>query len=143
MALQSPDNLVGPVLDLGIDAPLPARLLYRATVSLKAWDRREARRFAETAPQPFGPVRAILCALLGAVAVVLFALCVTQHLDPRFQVLFSACTFALALVLRLVRIRLTVLLLVLLSLVVSSRYLWWRLTETVNFDSIGGSRRCS
>ena len=118
--------------------PLPARLLYRATVSLKAWDRREARRFAETAPQPFGPVRAILCALLGAVAVVLFALCVTQHLDPRFQVLFSACTFALALVLRLVRIRLTVLLLVLLSLVVSSRYLWWRLTETVNFDSIGG-----
>ena len=51
--------------------PLPARLLYRATVLLKAWDRREARRFAETAPQPFGPVRAILCALLGAVAVVL------------------------------------------------------------------------
>ena len=117
---------------------LPARLLYRATIALKARDRLGARRFAETAPRPFGPVRAISCALLGTVAAVLFALCATQHLDPRFQVLFSACTFALALVLRLVRIRLTVLLLVLLSLVVSSRYLWWRLTETVNFDSIGG-----
>ena len=117
---------------------LPAKLLYRTTVSLKAWDRREAERFAEIEPQPIGLTRAILYTLLGAVTVVLFALCVTQHLDPRFQVIFSACTFALALVLRLVRIRLTVLLLVLLSLVVSSRYLWWRLTETVNFDSISG-----
>ena len=73
--------------------------------------------------------------LLSACAVTLFALCVTQPLDPLYQGIFCACTVSLALVLRGLRSHVTIILLILLSLTVSARYMWWRYTETINFDS--------
>ncbi len=76
--------------------------------------------------------------MLGAVAVGLAVLCITQPFNVQGQVLFLSVMLILALMLTQIKARITLMLLFVISMVVSGRYLWWRCTATVNTDSVLG-----
>jgi len=81
------------------------------------------------------PARLALPLLLaGTIALIAFV--VTVPLDVTQQLLFSAVVFAVALCLRNREGRLVPLILMGLSLVMSTRYMYWRLGETLGFGSI-------
>jgi cellulose synthase (UDP-forming) len=65
----------------------------------------------------------------------LFWLAVTVPLEGKSQVLFASCCLVMALVVRRRQARPALIMLVTLSLIASSRYLYWRLTETLSVDS--------
>ena len=116
-----------------------ANLRRRLRTRLKVMDaRRTSAVHAAQCSSTFSPLRVLGIVLLGLVAFALFMLCVTQPLDPLYQGLFSIGTILLAFLFRTIRLRVTVILIILLSLLVSSRYLWWRYNETLNFDSSVG-----
>ena len=71
--------------------------------------------------------------IVGALAL---AFVVTVPLDAGQQFVFSAVVFVLALCLRRSQSRLVVLALMGLSLAMSSRYMWWRLTQTMGVSSV-------
>ena len=73
---------------------------------------------------------------LAIFAGLLFALVISVPLDLTEQMLFSAATFAGALLLRRTPGRLTTLAMIVLSVTASSRYIYWRVTDTVGFDNI-------
>ncbi|MBB5884919.1 UDP-forming cellulose synthase catalytic subunit [Xanthomonas sp. LMG 8992] len=70
--------------------------------------------------------------LLGAVLLVFV---VAIPMDVPQQLLFSLVVFAAAMLLRRSGSRLAILVMMALSLAVSSRYIWWRLTQTVGMSS--------
>ena len=70
---------------------------------------------------------AVFCGLLGL-------LIITAPFDFYAQCLFASGCFVAALVLRRVPGRLTILIMIGLSLTASLRYMYWRLTETLGFD---------
>ncbi|MDV3469627.1 UDP-forming cellulose synthase catalytic subunit [Stenotrophomonas sp. C3(2023)] len=74
--------------------------------------------------------------VLVAGMVFLTAFVITVPLDVTQQLLFSAAVFAIALCLRNRPGRLIPLILMGLSLVMSTRYMYWRLTETLGFGNI-------
>ncbi|WP_084545764.1 UDP-forming cellulose synthase catalytic subunit [Cupriavidus malaysiensis] len=69
------------------------------------------------------------------VALFLFLLVVTVPLDFWQQVGFAAACFAMAVWLNRIHGRLATLILVVLSMSASSRYMYWRLTETMSFTN--------
>ncbi len=73
---------------------------------------------------------------LGALAVLLFCLVITVPMDLTEQAIFSGITFAVALLLRRTGGRVTTLIMMTLSISASTRYIWWRLTDTVDFDNL-------
>lgn len=76
-------------------------------------------------------LRAVAALLCGAVA----ALVITVPMDLAEQALFGGACFAAALAIRHRRDRAATLAMVLLSVVASVRYMYWRLTETVGFET--------
>lgn len=74
--------------------------------------------------------------LLATGMIVLTAFVVTVPMDVGQQLLFSALVFAIALGLRNLPGRLVPLVLMGLSLVMSTRYMYWRLTETLGFGNV-------
>lgn len=58
-------------------------------------------------------------------------LCVTQPLDLEYQFVFVIIMWMLALFLKTANNRITLIMLIFISLVISCRYIWWRLTTTV------------
>lgn len=83
-------------------------------------------------------VKLALLWILGALVVFLAVLCITQPFNIQGQVLFLSVMLVLALMLTQIKARLTLMLLFVISMVVSGRYLWWRCTSTVNTDSVIG-----
>ncbi|MBB5216318.1 UDP-forming cellulose synthase catalytic subunit [Parapusillimonas granuli] len=80
----------------------------------------------------YRPVR-ILTLLLSAL---LFIAVVTTPLDLGFQVLFALTSFALAMAIgRLSEGRLATLVMVVISVVASLRYMYWRITTTLGFET--------
>ncbi|HGK7304410.1 UDP-forming cellulose synthase catalytic subunit [Stenotrophomonas maltophilia] len=75
-------------------------------------------------------------AVLVAGAVALLAFVATVPMDVTYQLVFSAVVFGIALLLRNREGRLIPLILMGLSLVMSTRYMWWRLTETLGFGTL-------
>jgi cellulose synthase (UDP-forming) len=75
-----------------------------------------------------------LALVSGAVAAVFLAVVVVTPLPGRIQSIFGAVVFLLALVLTRVNGRFVTLTLVTLSITVSTRYLYWRLTSTLAFE---------
>ncbi len=65
----------------------------------------------------------------------LFLLVITVPLERWSQVLFASCCLAMALLVKRHNTKSAILILVCLSLVASSRYLYWRLTETISTGS--------
>jgi cellulose synthase (UDP-forming) len=61
---------------------------------------------------------------------------VTTPFTPFDQLLFSICTLTLALVFRRLDSQYSVLVLIGLSLISTIRYVWWRLTQSLSFDTL-------
>lgn len=72
---------------------------------------------------------------LFPIALLCFVLVVTQPLTLWAQGLFVACLFAAALLVRRIPGRFSILVLIVLSLVVSGRYIWWRYTATLYWNT--------
>ena len=75
-------------------------------------------------------------AALVLVGALLVAFVVTVPLNVAQQLLFSLAVFVIGLCLRRASNRIVPLVLMGLSLVMSSRYMWWRLTETMGVGSL-------
>ena len=84
------------------------------------------------------PVKLTLISILGGLAAALAVLCITQPFNIQGQVVFLSVMLLSALALRKIKARLTLMLLFVISMVVSGRYLWWRCTSTLNTDSALG-----
>jgi len=74
----------------------------------------------------------LLCAMLGLVLVVM---CITEPFGYVSQLLFVIMLWAVAMLIRRMPGRFPTLLLIMLSVIISCRYLWWRYTATLNWDS--------
>ncbi len=70
----------------------------------------------------------LVIVLVGAILVV------TVPYDPKTQALFLGWLLLVALMVRRVPGRMATLVLMLISLLASTRYLWWRYTQTLNWD---------
>ncbi|MBA4500834.1 UDP-forming cellulose synthase catalytic subunit [Marinobacterium marinum] len=73
-------------------------------------------------------------AVLAVCALLLAALSVTQPFGPLAQLAFVILLWAMAMVVRKLPGRFPTLLLIVLSVLVSCRYLWWRYTSTLNWN---------
>ncbi len=75
--------------------------------------------------------------VLGGITVfstLLALMCITQPFNPLSQFIFLIILWGVALVLRRIPGRFPALMLIVLSLTVSCRYIWWRYTSTLNWD---------
>ena len=81
----------------------------------------------------------IAAAFFTLLAATLGWLCITQPLDLWNQTIFLMATVSIALFVRHIRSHFTFLLLIVLSTLVSARYMWWRWTQTLNLDSTAGT----
>lgn len=79
-------------------------------------------------------MRRVLFIIIGICAALLAILCISQPFDLPAQFVFVVLLWAIAMVVRRVPGRLPGLMLIVLSLTVSCRYLWWRYTATLNWD---------
>lgn len=79
-------------------------------------------------------MRRLLFIIVGVLAAILAILCISQPFDLPAQFVFVVLLWAIAMVVRRVPGRLPGLMLIVLSLTVSCRYLWWRYTATLNWD---------
>lgn len=77
----------------------------------------------------------LLLWLVALVGLVIALLCITSPFDLVSQFLFVLALWALALLMRHLPGRFPTLMLVILSITISSRYLWWRYTSTLNWTS--------
>ncbi|MEJ3596513.1 UDP-forming cellulose synthase catalytic subunit [Pseudomonas bubulae] len=82
---------------------------------------------------PVAARRAVLACTAGVCAV-LGLLIITAPFDLYAQCIFAIGCFVAALVLRRIPGRMTILIMIGLSLTASLRYMYWRLTETLGFD---------
>lgn len=94
------------------------------------WRRAEAALLRSPARRRRG-----LLLLTGVLAGGLALLCITEPFDFQAQLSFALLLWGLAMLVRCLPGRFAMLLLVLLSVIVSSRYLWWRYTSTLNWDT--------
>ncbi|MNO25824.1 Cellulose synthase catalytic subunit [UDP-forming] [compost metagenome] len=81
------------------------------------------------------PYRNWLVTVLGAAGLLLLSSIISAPLDLYSQCLFALVCFCIALLLRKLPGRLPVLALIVLSLIASLRYMYWRLTETLGFET--------
>lgn len=89
----------------------------------------------EPTPHKMGWVRKTMIGLLLSVGLVLYFLCITQPFSLEEQIIFLSILWVSALLLFQAQTRLTLLMLIVISVIVSSRYIWWRYTETINPNS--------
>ncbi|MGF6566233.1 UDP-forming cellulose synthase catalytic subunit [Kosakonia cowanii] len=79
-------------------------------------------------------VRRIILGTVVVFSFLLAILCITQPFNPLSQFVFLILLWGVALLVRRIPGRFSVLMLVVLSLTVSCRYIWWRYTSTLNWD---------
>ena len=88
---------------------------------------------------PWHQARSKLAALwqwgILALALVLAILCITEPFGMLAQLTFVVILWVLALLIRNVPGRFPSMMMIVLSVVISCRYLWWRYTQTLNWDS--------
>ena len=73
----------------------------------------------------------IAAGILLLLAALLMILCITQPLELEYQFIFVALMWVLAMLLRSHRARSALFIMIFISFVVSSRYIWWRVSKTV------------
>lgn len=86
-------------------------------------------------PPKFSLLKKIFIGALLSVGFVLCVLCITQPFSLEEQIIFLSILWVSALLLFQAQTKLTLLMLVVISVIVSSRYMWWRYTETINPNS--------
>ncbi|AHG20399.1 cellulose synthase [Chania multitudinisentens RB-25] len=77
--------------------------------------------------------RGILLMIAGVFAALMALLCISQPFELWAQFIFVLLLWSVAMIVRRLPGRLPSMMLIVLSLTVSSRYLWWRYTETLNW----------
>ncbi|AGO53138.1 UDP-forming cellulose synthase catalytic subunit [Serratia plymuthica] len=92
------------------------------------------QRSVERLSQMNRRMRRVLFIIVGVLAAILAMLCISQPFDLPAQFVFVVLLWGIAMVVRRVPGRLPGLMLIVLSLTVSCRYLWWRYTATLNWD---------
>lgn len=97
-----------------------------------------ADRGGNTARREIGFGSKLLLWVMGLFALGLAILCITQPFNVQGQIIFLSLMLLLAVGLARIKARLALMLLFVISIVVSGRYLWWRCTQTVNTDSMVG-----
>lgn len=80
------------------------------------------------------PVRYLLDGVIAVIALGLALLCITEPFGLLNQTIFVILLWGLAMLIRRIPGRLPTLMLIMLSVIVSCRYLWWRYTATLNWD---------
>jgi cellulose synthase (UDP-forming) len=85
-------------------------------------------------PRDMAPVQSLVGTLLGTLAVAVLAIVVVTPLPMRAQAFLGATLFAAALLSSRFRGRFITLSLIALSIVTSSRYIYWRITATLGLE---------
>ena len=80
------------------------------------------------------PARIVLMSMLTLTGTVLAALLITQPFSLLAQATFVALLWCMAMVVRRIPSHFSTLVLMMLSVTVSARYIWWRYTATINLD---------
>lgn len=83
---------------------------------------------------PSGRLRRVGLILMLLVSALLALLCISQPFDLQTQLVFVLVLWVMAMAVRRRPGRFAGLLMIMLSLLVSCRYLWWRYTSTLNWD---------
>ena len=91
---------------------------------------REGRSLEDVSPG----LRRVLLGIVVGGSLLLALLCVTQPFNPLSQFIFLLLLWGVALLVRRIPGRFSILMLIVLSLTVSCRYIWWRYTATLNWD---------
>ncbi|MFU0841812.1 MAG: Cellulose synthase catalytic subunit [UDP-forming] [Burkholderia sp.] len=101
---------------------------------------RQLRRFYsednKPSPAKLGPAGKAFVVVAAALGLALAVLCITQPFNLQGQVIFLALMFCSMVVLTRIQARITLMLLFVISIVVSGRYLWWRCTSTISTDGV-------
>lgn len=133
----------------------PLKRSHRAAASrrvnpLRAWHQRYVN-FMESLPARFEArrqqsgeevllsamslrMRRIVLGTIITLSVILALICITQPFNPLSQFIFLMLLWGIALVVRRIPGRFAALMLIVLSLTVSCRYIWWRYTSTLNWN---------
>lgn len=78
--------------------------------------------------------RRFIIGIIVTFSLILALICVTQPFNPLAQFIFLILLWGVALIVRRMPGRFSALMLIVLSLTVSCRYIWWRYTSTLNWD---------
>ena len=117
MIVQRPWNLLSNAF-----AHLPTTLSPQVTKGSHWWDNIQ------------WPLRKGLYIAMGVLALALIVLCITEPFGFLAQLVFVVLLWMLAMLVRRMPGRFPTLLLIVLSVIVSCRYLWWRYTSTLNWN---------
>ena len=79
-------------------------------------------------------LRKIILGVVVSISLLLALVCVTQPFNPMSQFIFLLLLWGAALLVRRIPGRFSALMLIVLSLTVSCRYIWWRYTSTLNWN---------
>ncbi|MCT4703329.1 UDP-forming cellulose synthase catalytic subunit [Enterobacteriaceae bacterium H20N1] len=79
-------------------------------------------------------LRKIILGVIVAFSTILALLCITQPFNPLAQFIFVILLWGVALLVRRLPGRFAALMMIVLSLTVSCRYIWWRYTSTLNWN---------
>ncbi len=79
-------------------------------------------------------LRRLLFILFGTIAALMTLFCITQPFSIWAQFVFVLLLWCIAMMVRRIPGRMPALVLIVLSLTISCRYLWWRYTSTLNWD---------
>ncbi|QLZ68414.1 UDP-forming cellulose synthase catalytic subunit [Legionella sp. PC1000] len=101
-------------------------------------DKIEENKVAEHTAKRFNQtksiVRRVLFIILGIFSVLLLLICITQPFQPLAQLIFVILLWGMAMSIRKAPGQVGTIMLVVLSVIVSCRYLWWRYAYTLVWD---------
>ncbi|MCW2460432.1 UNVERIFIED_ORG: hypothetical protein M2154_002740 [Enterobacter sp. JUb101] len=79
-------------------------------------------------------LRRFILGIIVVFSLILALVCITQPFNPLAQFIFLILLWGVALLVRRIPGRFSAMMLIVLSLTVSCRYIWWRYTSTLNWD---------
>ncbi|BDH44167.1 cellulose synthase catalytic subunit [Salmonella enterica subsp. enterica serovar Choleraesuis] len=91
---------------------------------------KQQKQLAEVNPR----LRRILLWVVSTFSIILALMCITQPFNPLSQFIFLILLWSVALVVRRIPGRFAALVMIVLSLTVSCRYIWWRFTSTLDWS---------
>ncbi len=117
---------------------LQRSLNYYYSLIEKLPDKIERSKIAQHAAKHFGQtrsvVRRILFITLSILSSLLLLICITQPFQPIAQFIFVVLLWGMAMSIRKASGHVSTIMLVVLSVIVSCRYLWWRYAYTLVWD---------
>lgn len=84
--------------------------------------------------QPFKWSRTLLLWVMSIFSILLAILCISQPFDLKAQFIFVMLLWSIAMAIRHIPGRLPAMMMIVLSLTISCRYMWWRYSSTLNWN---------